>query len=106
MEPLAHAGRSRWGPCLRRERQIRLIGIDRPGIGSSTPHQYDTVFAFADDLRTIADTLGIDTMDVVGFSGVARTLSPVLQLCPTASWPPVSSVVSPQRWAPTRFPEV
>jgi pimeloyl-ACP methyl ester carboxylesterase len=51
------------------KRQIRLIGIDRPGIGSSTPHQYDTVFAFADDLRTIADTLGIDTMEVIGLSG-------------------------------------
>src|ERR1700754_2722383 len=48
---------------------IRLIGIDRPGIGSSTPHQYDTVFAFADDLRTIADTLGIDKMEVIGLSG-------------------------------------
>jgi pimeloyl-ACP methyl ester carboxylesterase len=51
------------------QRQIRLIGIDRPGIGSSTPYQYDTVFAFADDLRTIADTLGIDKMIVVGLSG-------------------------------------
>ena len=50
-------------------RQIRLIGIDRPGIGSSTPYQYDTVFAFADDLRTIADTLGIDKMEVIGLSG-------------------------------------
>ncbi len=48
---------------------IRLIGVDRPGIGSSTPYQYDTVFAFADDLRTIADTLGIDKMVVVGLSG-------------------------------------
>ena len=48
---------------------IRLIGIDRPGIGSSTAHQYDTVSAFADDLRTIADTLGIDKMIVVGLSG-------------------------------------
>ncbi|BBY42419.1 alpha/beta hydrolase [Mycolicibacterium celeriflavum] len=48
---------------------IRLIGLDRPGIGSSTPHRYDTVVAFADDLRTIADTLGIDKMVVVGLSG-------------------------------------
>ena len=39
---------------------IRLIGVDRPGIGSSTPHQYDNIFGFADDLRTVADTLGID----------------------------------------------
>jgi pimeloyl-ACP methyl ester carboxylesterase len=48
---------------------IRLIGIDRPGIGSSTPHQYDTVLAFADDMRTIADVLGIDEMAIVGLSG-------------------------------------
>jgi pimeloyl-ACP methyl ester carboxylesterase len=48
---------------------IRLIGVDRPGIGSSTTYQYDTVSAFADDLRTIADTLGIDKMIVVGLSG-------------------------------------
>ncbi len=48
---------------------IRLIGIDRPGIGSSTPHQYANVFAFAEDLRTIADTLGIDKMTVIGLSG-------------------------------------
>jgi pimeloyl-ACP methyl ester carboxylesterase len=51
------------------QRQIRLIGIDRPGIGSSTPYQYDTVFSFADDMRTIADTLGIDRMEVIGLSG-------------------------------------
>jgi pimeloyl-ACP methyl ester carboxylesterase len=51
------------------QRQIRLIGVDRPGIGSSTPHQYDTVFAFAEDLRTIADTLGIDRFEVIGLSG-------------------------------------
>ncbi len=51
------------------ENNIRLIGVDRPGIGSSTPYQYDTVIAFADDLRTMADTLGIDKMAVVGLSG-------------------------------------
>jgi pimeloyl-ACP methyl ester carboxylesterase len=48
---------------------IRLIGVDRPGIGASTPYQYDTVAAFADDLRTIADTLGIGKFEVVGLSG-------------------------------------
>ena len=51
------------------QRQIRLIGVDRPGIGSSTPYQYDTIFAFAEDLRTIADTLGIDRFEVIGLSG-------------------------------------
>ncbi|OBJ87083.1 alpha/beta fold hydrolase [Mycobacterium asiaticum] len=48
---------------------VRLIGVDRPGIGSSTPHQYETLSAFADDLRVIADTLGIEKMAVVGLSG-------------------------------------
>lgn len=51
------------------ENHIRLIGVDRPGIGSSTPYQYRNVAEFADDLRVIADTLGIDTMTVVGLSG-------------------------------------
>src|SRR5690348_8327040 len=51
------------------QRKIRLIGVDRPGIGASTPYQYDTVFAFAEDLRTIADTLGIDKFEVIGLSG-------------------------------------
>ncbi len=48
---------------------VRLIGVDRPGIGSSTPYQYEAISAFADDLRAIADTLGIDKMAVVGLSG-------------------------------------
>lgn len=48
---------------------IRLIGIDRPGIGSSTPFQYRNVLAFAEDLRTIADVLGIDDMAIIGLSG-------------------------------------
>lgn len=51
------------------QHRIRLIGVDRPGIGSSTPHSYDTVVAFADDLRTMADTLGLEKFAVVGLSG-------------------------------------
>lgn len=49
--------------------KIRLIGVDRPGIGSSTPHQYPNVLAFAEDLRAIADTLGIENFAVIGLSG-------------------------------------
>ena len=48
---------------------VRLIGLDRPGIGSSTPHTYDRVLSFADDLRIVADTLGVDRMGIVGLSG-------------------------------------
>ncbi|MCV7317496.1 alpha/beta hydrolase [Mycolicibacillus parakoreensis] len=48
---------------------IRLIGVDRPGIGSSTPYQYETVLQFAGDLRTMADTLGVQKMAIIGLSG-------------------------------------
>lgn len=51
------------------EANIRLIGVDRPGIGSSTPFQYETISQFPDDLRTVADTLGIDKMAIIGLSG-------------------------------------
>lgn len=51
------------------ENNIRLLGVDRPGIGSSTPHRYDRVLGFAQDLEIMADTMGIDKMTVVGLSG-------------------------------------
>src|SRR6202022_3250873 len=57
------------GRVFAEEADIRLIGIDRPGIGASTPYQYPNVLAFAEDIRTVADTLGIDKMAVVGLSG-------------------------------------
>ncbi|MGB7509404.1 MAG: alpha/beta hydrolase, partial [Mycobacterium sp.] len=51
------------------DNHIRLIGVDRPGIGSSTPYEYPKIIDFAEDLRTIADTLGIDRMEIIGLSG-------------------------------------
>jgi pimeloyl-ACP methyl ester carboxylesterase len=48
---------------------LRIVGIDRPGIGSSTPHLYDTVAGFAPDLEVVADRLGLDRMVVIGLSG-------------------------------------
>ena len=48
---------------------IRIIGIDRPGIGMSTPHLYDAVADFAPDVEIVADRLGIDRFSVIGLSG-------------------------------------
>ncbi|HET7683859.1 MAG TPA: alpha/beta hydrolase [Marmoricola sp.] len=48
---------------------IRIIGVDRPGIGSSTPYLYPDVLDWTGDLEMLADTLGIDTMRVIGLSG-------------------------------------
>lgn len=48
---------------------VRLIGIDRPGIGSSTPYVYESVLGFAEDLRTLVDCLGVEKFAVIGLSG-------------------------------------
>ncbi|MDQ1374661.1 MAG: hypothetical protein QOJ09_1999 [Actinomycetota bacterium] len=48
---------------------VRLIGIDRPGVGESTPHLYRNVLAFADDLGAVADALGVGRFAVIGLSG-------------------------------------
>src|ERR1700723_2684550 len=41
---------------------IRLISYDRPGYGGSTPRPDHTVGDGADDVRAIADGLGIDRL--------------------------------------------
>jgi pimeloyl-ACP methyl ester carboxylesterase len=48
---------------------LRIIGIDRPGIGSSTPYVYPDLLDWAKDLELLADTLGIDRFQVIGLSG-------------------------------------
>ncbi len=51
------------------EHGLRIIGIDRPGIGTSTPHLYDNVLDWADDLDLLLDALAVDDLRVVGLSG-------------------------------------
>ncbi len=48
---------------------LRVVGIDRPGIGSSTPHLYPNVLDWTRDLEILLDTLGIDTLRLIGLSG-------------------------------------
>ncbi len=48
---------------------LRIIGVDRPGIGSSTPYVYPSLLDWTADLTMLADTLGIDTMRMIGLSG-------------------------------------
>lgn len=50
-------------------RGVRIIGIDRPGIGSSTRHAYPRIRSFATDLASVADALGVEEMAVIGLSG-------------------------------------
>jgi pimeloyl-ACP methyl ester carboxylesterase len=48
---------------------LRLVGVDRPGVGASTPHLYRQVVDFAADLRELADRLEIDAFGLIGLSG-------------------------------------
>ena len=66
----ARRGRSRH-PRIGAARRLglRLIALERPGIGASTPHCYANIAAWADDVAEIADRLGIGRFACVGLSG-------------------------------------
>jgi pimeloyl-ACP methyl ester carboxylesterase len=58
------------GIRLAAEREhLRIIGVERPGIGASTPHHYAQVKDFAADIEVLLDHLGLDRVAVVGLSG-------------------------------------
>jgi pimeloyl-ACP methyl ester carboxylesterase len=48
--------------------RIRLLCVDRPGIGQSSPQEVRTYSGWADDLTTIADALGCHEFGVTGWS--------------------------------------
>ena len=65
-------GRRQIAPGARvmaQELGIRLIALERPGIGESTPFLYANIAGWADDVVRIADRLGIDRFACVGLSG-------------------------------------
>ena len=47
---------------------LRLICVDRPGIGQSSPQKERSYAGWADDLTTIADALGYHEFGVTGWS--------------------------------------
>ncbi len=51
------------------ENEVRIIGVERPGIGRSSDHQYPDVAAFAHDIEVLVDRLGFDRFGVIGLSG-------------------------------------
>ena len=56
-------------PGLSLERRIRMIGVERPGTGFSTPYTYERIIDWADDLKAFADGLGLERFATVGLSG-------------------------------------
>jgi len=51
------------------EHDLRIIGVDRPGIGSSTPHLYPDILDWTGDLVELCDVLDLETFRVIGLSG-------------------------------------
>ena len=47
---------------------VRLLAVDRPGIGGSTPKPGRTVLEWADDIEVFADRLGLAKFSVMGYS--------------------------------------
>ncbi len=58
---LAATAAARWN--------LRIIAADRPGIGLSDRRPGRTLANWADDVRTLADSLGLERFAVLGISG-------------------------------------
>jgi pimeloyl-ACP methyl ester carboxylesterase len=54
---------------LAHERNIRIVSVERPGVGESTPHLFEAVVDFARDVEQLADALGLERFAVAGLSG-------------------------------------
>jgi pimeloyl-ACP methyl ester carboxylesterase len=87
---------------------LRLVGVDRPGYGSSTPQPGRTIAGWVSDALAVADRLGIDEFVTVGVStGGAYALATaalqpdrvigVVAVCSMTdmSWAPARATMSP-----------
>src|SRR3954447_3033998 len=94
---------------------IRIIGVDRPGSGSSTPWLYDRIGDWTGDLELLLDALAIDTCRLIGLSGggpyvpaagahppPAATCWQPVRPCPSGCTASGSSAASSRPAAPTR----
>src|SRR5438105_813270 len=48
---------------------VRIIGLDRPGVGASSPFLYSSFLDFTVDVAEVADRLGVDRFAMIGLSG-------------------------------------
>ncbi|WP_211194169.1 alpha/beta fold hydrolase [Pyxidicoccus fallax] len=71
---------------------VRLISVDRPGLGTSSPSPTRTLNDHAEDIRNLASALALRDFGVVGFSMGA----PFALACAAAGLPKAVAVVSGQ----------
>jgi pimeloyl-ACP methyl ester carboxylesterase len=50
---------------------IRLIGIDRPGMGLSSPQKNRTIINWSEDIKELASILNLGKISIIGHSGGA-----------------------------------
>jgi pimeloyl-ACP methyl ester carboxylesterase len=65
-------GRRQVPPAARRLAEsegVRIIGLDRPGVGASTAHVHRDVAGWAGDVEQVLDGLGLDRVGIIGLSG-------------------------------------
>ncbi|MBW2713756.1 MAG: alpha/beta hydrolase [Deltaproteobacteria bacterium] len=84
------------------DRDIRIITLERPGVGDSTLHLYNAIVDWARDVEEFCDAKGIDKFDVVGLSGGGPYALAVAHEMPER----VSSAVILGSLAPATGPEV
>ena len=58
-----------WTDEPARERGLRVIAPDRPGIGRSDPIAMSSVSDYGPELGLLADALGFDRFSIIGYSG-------------------------------------
>jgi hypothetical protein len=72
---------------------VRVIAVDRPGIGGSAPQGGRKVLDWPTDVAALADSLALDRFAVLGFSFGGPTPAPAPMPCLTVSPAPASSPV-------------
>ena len=84
------------------ESGLRVVGIDRPGYGRSTPQPGRSIGDWAGDALAVADQLGIDGFATVGIStGGAHALA-VAAKSPRVTGVVACCAVTDMRWAEGR----
>ncbi|GAA1855658.1 alpha/beta hydrolase [Pseudonocardia ailaonensis] len=75
---------------LGRERNLRIVSPDRPGIGRSDPRPDRTVASYAGEVLGLADALGAERFAVLGYSGGG----PYAMACATGCGPRLTAAAT------------
>lgn len=82
-------------------RRLRIIVVERPGTGHSTPHDYSAISEFVPDVVALTEHLGIDRFAAVGLSGGG----PFVLACAAALGDAMTAGVVISGIGPTRGPD-